>query len=386
MKKFVSSIFIVLVTLAIVELSCFAFFTVFKERFTFFSTEQLVFDTNKLKRAEKVFDPGLGWKLHYDTEYGERPRATNYPTTLLATFGDSYTHCDQVKNDETYQHFLSKKLKQNVLNFGVGGYGTDQAYLRFKQDFPKVRSPLVALGLITENINRVVNVYRKFYYPKTALSLSKPRFQLTANKQLELIPNPIQSPKDIKKLSNPEFLASISTFDYWYNQDHHPKLQFPYTSILLNETLWLEALNQNEEQTIDDTDPRPWEKLWEKDDARELLFTIFDNFVVDAKAMGSTPLILLSPRKREVYRSFRGETLIERDLLLAHCQKQQYLCFDGIDALTSAAKTETDIKSFYSGHLTATGNRLFAKKLRRFLEDNNLVTLSSFSKSDKSAN
>ncbi|MCB0337276.1 MAG: hypothetical protein KDD62_13255, partial [Bdellovibrionales bacterium] len=230
MKKILSFTIVALFTFLLLELSCFAFFSTFQERFTFFNPAELTFDMKKIERAKRVFDAGLGWKHPYQTKFGERPRDLSFPQTWMATFGDSYTHCDQVQNNETYQHFLSKNLHMNVLNFGVGGYGTDQALLRFREAFPKVQSPVVAIGLITENINRIVNVFRKFYYPKTALSLSKPRFMLTKDQNLTLIPNPIQSSTEIEKLANPEFLATLAPYDYWYNRDQYPRLSFPYSA------------------------------------------------------------------------------------------------------------------------------------------------------------
>ena len=80
------------------------------------------------------------------------------------------------KDDETWQFYLSKLTKKNVLNFGNGAYGPDQALLRFNEEIQKVRTQVVALGLTTENIARVVNIYRKFYLINTGHPSTKPRF------------------------------------------------------------------------------------------------------------------------------------------------------------------------------------------------------------------
>ena len=39
--------------------------------------------------------------------------------SIISCYGDSFTFCRQVNDDETWEHYLSKKLKTNVKNFAV---------------------------------------------------------------------------------------------------------------------------------------------------------------------------------------------------------------------------------------------------------------------------
>jgi hypothetical protein len=74
----------------------------------------------------------------------------------VSLYGDSFTWGDEVDDVHAWGNVLSKLLHCRVSNFGVGGYGTDQAYMRFhynKNDKPK----LVILGFYTENIQRNVS-------------------------------------------------------------------------------------------------------------------------------------------------------------------------------------------------------------------------------------
>ena len=48
----------------------------------------------------------------------------------IHTFGDSFTHCDQVSDGETWQEFLAAHIREPVKNFGVGGYSVFQAFRR----------------------------------------------------------------------------------------------------------------------------------------------------------------------------------------------------------------------------------------------------------------
>lgn len=53
----------------------------------------------------------------------------------IACFGDSFVHCDGEKDEDTWEHYLEKSVGNlEVLNFGVGGYGLTQSYLRYLKD------------------------------------------------------------------------------------------------------------------------------------------------------------------------------------------------------------------------------------------------------------
>ena len=66
----------------------------------------------------------------------------------------------------------------NVLNFGVGNYGMDQAYLRLKREYDKNRTEIVILAVVPETIVRVLNVYKHYYEYGNTFGF-KPRFILS---------------------------------------------------------------------------------------------------------------------------------------------------------------------------------------------------------------
>lgn len=55
--------------------------------------------------------------------YTDRPCRIN-------TYGNSFTQCHQVSDGETWQEYLAAHLGEPVRNFGMGGFGTYQAYRR----------------------------------------------------------------------------------------------------------------------------------------------------------------------------------------------------------------------------------------------------------------
>ncbi len=93
------------------------------------------------------------------------PALPNSQVIRISVFGDSFTHCNDVRDEDTW----AAKLEQmdpgiEVLNFGVGAYGLDQAFLRYKHDGVRFNSHILLIGFMSENIVRGVNVFRLFLY------------------------------------------------------------------------------------------------------------------------------------------------------------------------------------------------------------------------------
>ena len=142
--------------------------------------------------------PVLGWppaNADADDERGaagsRRSPAFPDPTRspgCVDLYGDSFTWSSDVEAKDAWGNVLSTLLDCRVLNFGVGGYGTDQAYLRFRENAGDP-SPVVVIAHQPENILRNVNQYRPLLYP--VMLRFKPRFRLDGDGNLELVDAPL---------------------------------------------------------------------------------------------------------------------------------------------------------------------------------------------------
>ena len=117
--------------------------------------------------AEKVsnnLDDRLGWG-------SDNVQASNTKVggCRLLLFGDSFVEADTYKQISvngllvTPEDYLAKLTGCDVLNYGVGGYGSDQAYFKFKKllDEKKIRkNDYIYVGHLSENILR--NILRNF--------------------------------------------------------------------------------------------------------------------------------------------------------------------------------------------------------------------------------
>ncbi|MCE2435863.1 MAG: hypothetical protein J4F29_23545 [Candidatus Latescibacteria bacterium] len=96
--------------------------------------------------AQSAFDPEIGWVVcdgfrggsvddsrgFYAYEKDGARQVVNYADRpcRIHTYGNSFTHCDQVSNGETWQEYLAAHLLEPVRNYGIGGHSVYQAYRR----------------------------------------------------------------------------------------------------------------------------------------------------------------------------------------------------------------------------------------------------------------
>jgi len=118
--------------------------------------------------------------LRSDREYSLEP---SDGVLRIGLFGDSFVHGDGVELAASLAPLAEAALRERgvraeVLNFGVPGYGIDQAYLRYLQRGRRFRPALVLLGLQLENVARDASVVRALYHPSTRIPFTKPRFVL----------------------------------------------------------------------------------------------------------------------------------------------------------------------------------------------------------------
>ena len=355
----------VLLVLGVAEVSSWAFFSLFHDRFTFFDPGAYSPGAEHIRRLVRRFDRELGWDMAFPTQFGERPHPVSYGRRLIGTFGDSFTYCDGVSDSQTWQVYLSEHLKADVYNFGVQAFGTDQAYLKFLRTYPKVRTPIVILGLIAENINRILNVYRPFYSPSTKILLSKPCFVLTED-GLRLRENPLRRSEDIPRLGDPVFLRELGRNDYWFNRQGYPMREFPYSRLLLSRRIWFDAVHHKD--LYGDMNPRPGENLWVMDEPTAIMCALVDSFFTRARAFRAIPVLMLLPQRFELRtRRATGRPIEAQAFLTGFCSTRRYAYFDAIEALARRASTPAEGDAFFSGHLSALGNQVLANEILLFL-------------------
>lgn len=334
----------------------------------------------------RMFHPILGWDYPPGSTFlhpngaayqhgplGERLTCTSFASTILATYGDSFTHCDEVGNKDTWQTFLAEKIHGNVLNFGVGGYGTDQAFIKYRLHH-EVRTPLVALCILPENINRVVNVYPPFYNHDQGLALPKPRF-VKQGASWRLFENPLDAVTDIPRLADPRFLRQLGAMDYWFQFSKQlPNTDFPFSFSLFK---WRHHVTRSLRASLRSRIPKqgcaeafPF-NLWDEAEPFGVMCHVVDSFVQLARRQGSVPVIVILPH-RDYVMELKDVGVLRHCRLIEYVRDQGYHCADLVQAMAALNPAETTLEAWYGDHATPEGNRIVASLFTQWLKQANL--------------
>ncbi len=258
-------------------------------------------------QASAHFDPELGW----DTVAGERspPRkncagdswsfgldalgSRNNPydsdNVLISLYGGSYIFSEEVNDDQTWQYFLSELTGTKVLNFGVGGFGPDQAIVKLKRNLARgIKTPIVVLGLYSAGIHRVVNAYRPYYGRNTGIKLGfKPLLVKRAGK-FEWIGVPVEGVDD--RATVKAAAEHVRQYDYWYAYNKlKPRMAFPYSITLLRTGYFLAAYHV------------PRRNFWAANaQAAEIMQELIRQFIELGAQEGFMPVVAFLPESSEL--------------------------------------------------------------------------------------
>ena len=123
--------------------------------------------------------------------------ADENPRFRIALIGDSHAFSFEVPFEDSWGYHLQRLLGDGtqVLNFGVDGYGIDQAYLRYQRDVRPWKPKVVVIGFAGHDLWRALAVYPfvSFRWPGY---LVKPRFAIE-KEGLKLLNAPLPTPAEI---------------------------------------------------------------------------------------------------------------------------------------------------------------------------------------------
>ena len=150
---------------------------------------------------------------------GPLPPAESDVDRMVALVGCSFTLGSEVGDQETWACGLDERWSgTRIGNFGVGGYGADQALLRYRRDVAPLKPDEVWFGFFPHAALRVSSQFPQLYLRWRARTvLFKPRFSLNSSEVLELHESPTRRPEDALRLirDHEAFLDAIGDNDPW---------------------------------------------------------------------------------------------------------------------------------------------------------------------------
>ncbi len=285
-------------------------------------------------------------------------------TVRIGLFGDSFTHSDGVYFDESLAYHLQEILIKNgidaeVINFGVSGFGMDQAYIRYLNLGREYNLDIVVFGFQLENFWRNLNVYRPNYYLYTGLPFIKPKYYQSGD-SLALMSVSSYNIDDLNEL--PFNFTDSELSEYEYFKDNRPLSKNRF----FGWSLTYKAFSA----VFFDKPVRHTERIEESEEGLFVMFHILESFS-NSVANENSEFVLLQLPNVDFMESFFLNDKRPHSLLIDSVSNM----YNFID--TDSMLTEYPLEKTYNNHHTDFGNLKIAEQVFHDLIELRLIELKS---------
>jgi hypothetical protein len=298
-----------------------------------------------------VYDRDLGWSigpnrrsedgLYFSSHEGIRSNdpdvryETMNASATVALVGDSNAFSLEVPYADTWGHHLQQSLPEGtiVLNYGVNGYGIDQAFLRYERDVRPANPDVVVFAFIQHDLFRSFAAYTFLSFPPWELRFAKPRFAIIDDR-LVLMNRPTPTPEAILATESAHDLPNVD-LDIGYDQYRWQSRfsRWPYVIRLFTSLFpaWRKPSDDFSDEAIIDLNSRILRKFHER-----------------ASSTSSIPLLLLLPSGAE-----------SNDLATAVLRRAGLPYLDLTACLAALPQHQRRVES--DAHFSGVANRLLAE-------------------------
>lgn len=225
----------------------------------------------------------------YDATGARIHNRFNATETRILIVGDSYTRGDEIADNETYPASLARQLDAAVANLGVGGYGPTQGVLHLQQNISRYpRARVVVLGIMYENLYRMMNSYRPVLYDKSSNYALKPYM-----KDGVIVPYPgggvLEDLDNFKQAANEAF-----DNDFWAR----PQPGFPYLVSLVRSLSGNYFYYRKMQREFRKVGKPEYFLTFKAPDIKQNLIALLNEFAVMAREWEVQPVAVFIPRNR----------------------------------------------------------------------------------------
>jgi len=208
---------------------------------------------------------------------------------------------------------------------------------------------MVVLGMPSENIARVVNIYRRYYIPLENPELAKPVFvRQDGVWKLVNVPSMIGDPGETR-----ESIANVvKALDYWHGQNlKRPKFEFPFSIATLKAARFFAF------------DVKRWQDIYQVPRARQTMSHLLGRFVDLSLRYDFVPVFVIVPMPEDLLRVKSGGVSFFSEFLTEVSQKNhdRLIVVNLLDSEFEFARFH--VRPF-SGHASAYGNNVIAEAIR----------------------
>ena len=362
----------------------------------------LITDTDEIKKFNKKkfyqfkknsYDFSLGWdnkresydligkkKISYTIE-SKGYRKTSFKKNLnkIVTFGDSYNFCRQVEDKNTWQEHLSKEKKIFVSNFGVGNYGLDQAYLKYKKTKRNKFEKVVIFCFVPETICRIQSSWKN-YIEFGNIHAFKP-YCILKNNKLIIKKNPLKASVKFENLK--KIINYTKKNDRFFREKYSKHLlRFPFTlsfikKINFNLRFFYEIFKNRNIQNVEKLNDKIFpvvmknnivnsHKLYKEFKSIKILSNLIEKINKDIYDRKKKCIFLIIPQLYDLKLSSRSNY----QFFFENLDKKIHI----IDTTEKFIKLKNFKKMYindkYGGHLNKKGNKFISKTVKKYLEEN----------------
>jgi hypothetical protein len=138
------------------------------------------------------------------------PKVTNFPdkSSRIRTYGNSFTHCSQANNSETWEEYLAAHIQEPVRNYGVGGYSVYQAYRRMLRVEKQTSGGYVILKIWDDDHYRNLDAWRSIRFGSgSRCGFTLPHVRVDVDgRSCQQMENISKTPEDLYRLCDEEYL------------------------------------------------------------------------------------------------------------------------------------------------------------------------------------
>ena len=367
-KNTIGYLVIFFIIFLLIELASYSVIYVFQNKYPNLYFDPSLISETSLKKSPN-YSNSLGWITDYEERdvLGGRIDSNVYQNSCIDMFGDSFTYSSEVNAEDAWPKKLGELLKCKVHNYGVSGYGSDQATMRHQETKPS--SKIVVLNHLSENIMRNVNQLRNLLYPDkdkgTPLKL-KPRYFITKDGKLKKIPIPNLSIEDTfssaklnEQLTNEYFLPGGESGIREMNS-----FSFPYTY----EMIHLISRHYRVKTRLQGI-PMQHHYFYNNDHpsgALTLTHNIFLKFIDNAHKLGQKPIVTIIPTCREL-KFIESNRIPSYQSLLDKMTQSNITHFDFTKSFLSHENYRTLFDKDCTSHPNVQGYLLMARAFKDYI-------------------
>jgi len=230
----------------------------------------------------------------------------------IVILGDSYALSAPLIDSLSWVKKIEKDLKTydmktEIFNFGAGGYGLDQSYIRWLKEgkyyFPDIVIVGITEGLIKSNLNLI----RPLKTIRTGIPFSKPRFIINNAGKLSLINSPTIPKNDI--VSTLSDLENWKWVDYEYffsNEKYSDNILYNFKTLtFLNKVLDKKKYRKKE-----------MEFFSLNNEASQITIKIMEKIKFDLEELNGELFIIHFPTRNSLKSLNNGLKLLYNDLFV----------------------------------------------------------------------